>query len=90
MTGRSPKYPPPRAVAVAPLELATAPDDDEQTDDWKLGWRACREILGEEWAVWYARGVAARPVERGARLDVLLSATAAFIVGLVIAAILLA
>lgn len=55
-----------------------------ESDEWKQGWRACREILGNEWAVWYARGVAARPAE-GIRLDIFLAATGAFIAGFVVA-----
>lgn len=67
------------------LELRTVPEPGDHTDEWSQGWRACREILEQEWATWYARGLAARPME-SQRLDVAMAATAAFIVGFVVAA----
>jgi hypothetical protein len=75
------------------LELQDDAAPADQTDEWRQGWRACREVLGQEWAVWYARGVAAKPVkpaEPSIRLDLTLAATGAFIVGFVVAVALLA
>lgn len=67
------------------IDLPDTPEPDTLTDDWRNGWQACREVLADEWAAWYQRGMTARPIEHGVRLDLMLSGTAAFIVGFVIA-----
>jgi hypothetical protein len=73
------------------LRDATEPDD--QTDEWKQGWRACREMLGEEWAVWYARGVAARdesPAGGSVVIAFGILALVGFIVGFLLAVVIFA
>jgi hypothetical protein len=82
-----------RAVDDEVMELRRVPIPDDASDEWRQGWRACHEILEAEWAVWYARGVAAKPIkpaDAGIRLDLTLAATGAFIVGFVVAVALLA
>lgn len=65
--------------------MLNAPDDDEVTDDWRTGWRACREVLGHEVRDAYARGMRATPARPLVTVGHAVSVTAAFCVGFVLA-----
>jgi hypothetical protein len=53
-------------------------------DEWRAGWIACSEVLGDEWEAWYRRGLEATPVDSGAAIAFGLCALSGFIVGFIL------
>lgn len=41
----------------APRIIDPTMPPEHQSDEWQEGWRACREVLADEWEAWYRRGL---------------------------------
>lgn len=93
MTDRSPRYPRLRPVPestkptmIEPPDPDDYPAEPPRSSEWRDGWNACRETLGEEWRAWYKRGLEARPLEGGSVVIVLgAAALSGFVVGFILA-----
>lgn len=75
-----------RAVPAPTKPLVIDPPcPDTLSDEWRDGWQACREVLGQEIQDAYRRGMRATPARPLITIGHAVSVTGAFVIGFVLA-----